>query len=157
MLTHIALFFAHPQAFTPSARSVPPAALEPTIYSSLINQASFHVVGNQCYNRIISSPPPTSEEILALDSQLQIWHSSLPHWFQPSRYSAKDYPSLNFAAQKLFWRYCNLRIILYRRPFIERALRGLPLWSGITEGTVPQPTTTLEYEAQCAELCLQSA
>jgi hypothetical protein len=33
-------------------------------------------------------------------------------------------------------------------------LRGLPLWSGVTDGTA---ASTLDLEAQCAELCLQSA
>jgi transcriptional regulatory protein GAL4 len=110
-------------------------------------------VGNRCYSRVISTPPPTVEETLRLGTDLQIWHATLPDWFQPGHYPSRDYPWLNFAYQKLFWRYCNLRIILFRRPFLERALKGLPLASSQVGNA--SPATGLEVE--CAELCLQNA
>lgn len=120
------------------------------MYTSLIHQSSFHTVGNDCYTRTISSPPPSSTDILALDSKLQLWYSSLPEWIKP--YSP-TYPWLSFSAQKLFWRYSNLRIILHRRAFLERALKGLSLWTGALEGQ----KTAQEPEALCSDMCLQSA
>ncbi len=143
------------QDFTPGSRATLPALSEPTIYSSLIHQASFHVVGNRCYTRVISTPPPSVEETLRLGTDLQMWHGTLPDWFQPSRYPPGDYPWLGFAYQKLFWRYCNLRIILFRRPFLERALKGLPLASAQLDQGISSPATFLE--AKCAGLCLQNA
>lgn len=76
------------------------------MYTSLIYQSSFHAIGNDCYTRTISTPPPTSHDVLALDNKLQIWYSALPDWIKP--YSP-TYTWLSFSAQKLFWRYSNLR------------------------------------------------
>ena len=53
------------------------------MYTSLIYQSSFHAIGNDCYTRTISTPPPTSHDVLALDNKLQIWYSALPDWIKP--------------------------------------------------------------------------
>lgn len=115
--------------FTPSSPAVPPASRETTAYSSLIYQASFTLVGNRCYTRVISTPPPGAEEVLALDADLRHSYAGVPAWMSAAATAAMftDTPWLYFSAHKLFWRYCNLRIILARRAFLERALKRLPL------------------------------
>ncbi|GAA5987742.1 hypothetical protein JCM10908_007194 [Rhodotorula pacifica] len=116
------------RAFPPSATSVPPPSPEPTMYTSLIHQASFHRLGNQ-------------------------WKAGLPSWMHPTPEAGQAYPRFSFSAHKLFWRYSNLRIILHRRAFLERALKGAPLapLPGLTEAAAT------DLDAACASLCLQSA
>lgn len=137
--------------FTPSSPAIPPAAHEPTIYTSLIYQGSFHCVGNRCYGRVISTPPPSTEEVYELDQDLQHWYDSVPKWMTAhvAASAVKDTPWIYFSAHKLFWRYNNLRIILHRRAFLERALKRLPLC---------RPTTPdQELEHTFASICLQCA
>lgn len=141
------------RAFTPSATSIPPSSPEPTMYTSLIHQASFHRLGNVCYNLVVSTPPAASSDLLSMDASLQQWKGGLPAWMQPTPEAGTAYPRFSFSAHKLFWRYSNLRIILHRRAFLERALKGAPL--------APQPgspeAADHDLDASCATLCLQSA
>lgn len=81
-----------------------------------------------------------------MGAELDRWHASLPEWIQPT---TNGDPSLVFSANKLFWRHCNLKIILFRRPFLERALKGLPLCASQEAGQLA--------EEHCAELCLENA
>ncbi|KAL1406806.1 hypothetical protein Q8F55_006213 [Vanrija albida] len=138
--------------FTPSAPAVPPASSDTTIYTSLIYQASFHLCANRIYERVISTPPPSGEEVLELDHDIRQWHATIPKWFaSPVTHDDhfRETPWLHFSAHKLFWRYCNLRIILHRRAFLERALQRLPL-SAIHTGQE-------ELEHTLSSYCLQSA
>lgn len=140
------------RAFTALATAIPPASPTPTMYTSLIHQSAFHIVGNDCYTRAISTPPPTSAETLQLDLRLESWYSSLPEHIKDSSASESW---LSFAAQKLFWRYSNLRIILHRRAFLERALKKAPLWLDDDSYLGLDPDT--QAEALSAKLCLQTA
>ncbi|GFZ51225.1 hypothetical protein JCM24511_08983 [Saitozyma sp. JCM 24511] len=142
--------------FTPSATSVPPASTEPTIYSSLTYQANFHLLSNRIYSRVISSPPPSSSETLELDTELQTFFSDLPSWMTPFPEDGGPVrsTSLEFSAQKHFWRYCNLRIILHRRAFLERVLRGQPLCDA---GPGVDPNSLIWHDVRCSQLCLESA
>ncbi|KAI5478756.1 nuclear protein [Pseudohyphozyma bogoriensis] len=143
------------RAFTPSTPSVPPASTEPTMYTSIMYQSSFHRVSNACYNAVISTSPVQSvHQTLALDAELQRWHSTLPDWM---RHDSETYPGLRFSKQKLFWRYENLRIILHRRAFLERAMKGLALWMGLTDVSAEDLGVSTELDLYCSEVCLQSA
>jgi transcriptional regulatory protein GAL4 len=98
-----------------------------TEYSALIWQSTFCVATNSIYNHIISNPPPTTEELMEMDQEIERWHATVPEWMTatatPDMFT--DTPWLHFSAHKLFWRYANLRIILTRRPFREQALKGV--------------------------------
>lgn len=138
--------------FTPSSPAVPPASRETTVYSSLIYQSSFHLIGNRCYDRVIATPPPTAEEVMELDTDLRDWAQKIPEWMSAASTPAmfEDTPWLYFSAHKLFWRYCNLRIILARRAFLERALKGLPM-------AASSPGAESDLEHTLASICLQCA
>jgi transcriptional regulatory protein GAL4 len=112
----------------------------------LIQQSFFHEIGNKCYNRVISSPPPSSAEALDLDQRLRQWYEQLPSYLQCQETSAGQIaPWLTFSAQKLFWRYCNLRIVIGRRAFLERALKSPPV------------SNVDEADEQSAAVCLEAA
>lgn len=118
------------------------------------------MVGNRCYHRVISSPPPSIVEIHSLDTQILAWKETVPSWLQPNERSACPYQWLHFSAQKLFWRCCNLRIILHRRAFLERALKGLPLTTAEATFNSGNPTagvTDNELELRSSEQCLENA
>jgi transcriptional regulatory protein GAL4 len=139
------------RAFPPAATVEPPGSPLPTIYSSLIHQSSFHVTGNRCYNRVISSPPPSPLETLQLDHTMQEWLATLPSWLSPESTGAEGVPWLEFSVQKLFWRYCNLRIIIGRRAFLEQAVTGRSL----SHGNLGDGNDSVD--AQNSANCLQSA
>lgn len=140
--------------FTPSSLSVPPATRETTAYSSLIYQASLVLTGNRCYTSVISSPPPPSKEVLEFDAQLRHSYSGVPAWMSAAATAQMfiDTPWLYFSAHKLFWRYCNLRIIMARRAFLERALKRMPL---STRGSPPGNEPPADYIL--SHVCLSCA
>ena len=147
----------HDRSFPPSSTSVPPGTEQPTLYSSIFYQTSFHRIANVCYNRVISSPPATSEEVLSMNTTLMHWFATLPEWIKPGTPSSRMYPNLDFSAHKLFWRYCNMRIILHRRAFLERALKGLPLSTdGLDVGALGT-MHAVDIDAACAAMCLEAA
>lgn len=85
-----------------------------------------------------------------MDAELGRWQATLPEWIQAAHPSAPGW--VGFMRQKLLWRICNLRIILHRRAFLERALTGKPL--------LPEQQPEEEEEAaevECARLCLVNA
>lgn len=136
--------------FTRKSVTPPEPTRNATVYTSLVWQSSFCTIGNRCYDRVIASPPPTAEECLELDQELRQWHAKVPQWMTRTATMDMfdDTPWVYFSAHKLYWRYCNLRIILHRRPFLDRALKG----QSITDMSAP---TTLEQSF--AMECLQAA
>jgi transcriptional regulatory protein GAL4 len=146
------------RGLTPVTKSIPLAVADPTVYSSLVHQAGLHVVGNRGYTRVIASPPPNAEEVLGLIADLDAWKNGLPSYFVDNTAPPDTYPWLDFAVQKLFWRFCNLRIIFLRRPFLERALKRQPLNPSLSDEKVEGFLSPLEVaERQCVRLCMQSA
>ncbi|OXB34280.1 nuclear protein [Cryptococcus neoformans] len=143
----------HDRAFTPAARLPPVEVNEPTIYTALINQASFHASTNRIYTRVMSSPAPSATETLALDSDLLGWYATVPEHLHPQNDPVSPH-WLDFAQYKMFWRYCNLRIILHRRAFLERALKALPLW--VTDEDIEGDDNTVA-EIKCTRLCQYNA
>ncbi|AFR98143.2 nuclear protein [Cryptococcus neoformans C23] len=143
----------HDRAFTPAARLPPVEVNEPTIYTALINQASFHASTNRIYTRVMSSPAPSATETLALDSDLLGWYATVPEHLHPQNEPVSPH-WLDFAQYKMFWRYCNLRIILHRRAFLERALKALPLW--VTDEDIEGDDNTVA-EIKCTRLCQYNA
>ncbi|WWC70453.1 uncharacterized protein I206_104404 [Kwoniella pini CBS 10737] len=143
----------HDKSFTPNAKEAPVEVSEPTIYSAIIWHARFIQETTHIYAKIqCTAPAPTAIECLQMDYELEEWSKSIPEYLRPSL--SNIYPSwLRFAQHKMFWRYCNFRIILHRRLFLERALRGLPLW----QDDIPIEEGMLEAEMDCCKRCQNSA
>ena len=78
------------------------------------------------YNRLISTPFPSAEELISLDDELiGGWLSGLPPYFRDDDFLVlnPDY-ALGHAINK--WRFRNTRIIMYRPFLIRWALQPNP-------------------------------
>jgi transcriptional regulatory protein GAL4 len=107
-------------ALTPMTTHSPSESGEPTIYSSLKVQSELHLAANPVSNRLLCAPNITPEEALSLHKPLLSWAAAVPSYFQLDRPASHTYDWYLFARSKLWWRYWNLEIILFR-PFVLRA------------------------------------
>ncbi|RSL87554.1 hypothetical protein CEP52_015491 [Fusarium oligoseptatum] len=92
---------------TAASQSYPPESNAITPYTAVSTQARFHVAAHLCYEKIISRPFPTAEELLRLDSEhIEPWRVSIPAYFSeqvevPPRYALSQ--------AVMSWRLRNLR------------------------------------------------
>ncbi|KAL6404585.1 Regulatory protein GAL4 [Ilyonectria robusta] len=106
---------------TAASTSYPTESNQITPYTAVATQARFHIATRECYERIISKPFPSADELLRMDSTLiETWQAAIPAYFKeqtlvPPRYA--------LCQAVMSWRLRNLRIILYRPFVIRRALR----------------------------------
>jgi transcriptional regulatory protein GAL4 len=102
---------------------VPPEELtRPTIYSGMKAQVGFHLHSNHISNRLLTTAGPTPEDALSMNQMLDVWCDTLPPYF---RLTAQDHYTEQwhlFARFKLWWRFWNLKIILFRQLLLRRAI-----------------------------------
>jgi len=78
------------------------------------------------YNRLISKPFPSAEELMALDDELiGGWLSSLPPYFRDDEFLVLN-PDYALGHSISRWRFRNTRIIMYRTFLIRWALQHNP-------------------------------
>ncbi|ANB15131.1 galactose-responsive transcription factor GAL4 [Sugiyamaella lignohabitans] len=134
----------------------------PTIYSGMIAQSKFTVQTSSLYNRLISKPIPSAEEVLEMDKQIDTFIRDIPPWFAEngppiSHYTAGSQlndatiAGLILSRYRLHWRYKNLRIIMFR-PFVVQTIL-----STNSQNDTSSSTPTSEAELQCKTICLQNA
>ncbi|KAM5354420.1 hypothetical protein ACJ41O_001069 [Fusarium nematophilum] len=106
---------------TAASQTYPPESTNITPYTAVATQARFHIAVHRCYDRIISKPFPSAEELLAMDTaHIQPWQASVPPYFS----EGTAVPPKHALSQAVMsWRLRNLRIIMYRPFVIRRALR----------------------------------
>ena len=92
---------------------------EPTLYSSLIAQAEFHLAGNKVLRRLLSSPSLLAGEALDLNAVLTRWHATIPSYFRLDQPPASSSDWYLFARSRLWWKFWNLQITL-TRPFLHQ-------------------------------------
>lgn len=89
-----------------------------TIYTSLRLQSLFYLLTNGIYERIISDPLPSCRSLLEWDGQyIQRWKAMIPEYYSEDREVPPEY-RLSHAV--IYWRYRNLRIIIYRFFVLKR-------------------------------------
>lgn len=118
----------------------------PTIYSSLIAQARFHLTTNSVSNRLLAAPVISGAEALALNIYFDGWSASLPEYLCVGFQGPSDTQWVRFARHKLAWRCWNLQIILFR-PVLLRCLM-----KKVDKAEDEKPSAE---EQKCTELCLQ--
>lgn len=67
---------------TAASKVVPPETTQVTPYSAVTTQARFHMITYECYDRVISKPLPTAEQLLRLEADtIEKWQASVPAYF----------------------------------------------------------------------------
>lgn len=96
---------------------MPPSVNEMTIYTYVRIQASYHLRTMKIYNRLITRPSPSVEELISLDEEaIGAWLRELPPYFEDNDVLISN-SELALAHAISRWRYRNLRTLMYR-PFV---------------------------------------
>jgi transcriptional regulatory protein GAL4 len=126
---------------------IPPESDQPTLYSSLKLQSQLHLATNKISNRLLCAPSISAEEALTLNQSLLKWAAAVPGYFQLDQMKASVHHWYLFARSKLWWRYWNIQIILFRPILLRAAMEQI---HGRDFHLPPV------YD-QCKKLCLESA
>ncbi|KAH7310325.1 putative fungal-specific transcription factor [Rhexocercosporidium sp. MPI-PUGE-AT-0058] len=140
----------HEEDLTAATMLLPQEVTLPTVYSSLRAQSALHLTTNQLYHRLISTPAPTSSELLSLQVPLDTWQNSIPAYFQTHSPEIQVNDALVLARYRLSWRTWNLRIILFRPTVLRWATKT---WSLGPDNDLNGD----ESDEKCRMLCLESA
>ncbi|KAH3676289.1 hypothetical protein WICMUC_002085 [Wickerhamomyces mucosus] len=131
----------------------------PTIYSGLIWQAKFTIISTEIYNRLITTPTPTTQECLSMNHKIVEFINALPKYFSENRFVAEKSSTipgqdkipewLALTKYRLIWRYKNLQIILFRAFIWQRVI-------GVKNPEILQVSSSPEGKL-CRRICLDSA
>ncbi|KAH7067330.1 fungal-specific transcription factor domain-containing protein, partial [Paraphoma chrysanthemicola] len=135
------------ECLTPRTTELPPESPEPTLYSSLKVQSEFHVQTNHISNRLLAEPGLTAETALSFGTVMDTWAQTLPSYFRPESPPSCQHRWYLFARSRLWWRYWNLKIILFRHILLRRA---------IGRGTIPDVLLQSQQE-ECKRICVDAA
>ncbi|RMZ71161.1 lactose regulatory LAC9 [Pyrenophora seminiperda CCB06] len=136
------------ESLTPEMTQIPPEAEEPTIYSQLRAQSSFHIHTNYISNRLLAEPGLSAEAALALNTSMDAWTPTVPPYFQLSHTSHLTTRWYAFARSRLWWRFWNLKIIVFRQILLR--------WAISERGQIPDQGTQSAQE-DCKRICLDAA
>ncbi|PNH64370.1 hypothetical protein VD0002_g4276 [Verticillium dahliae] len=138
----------HDASLTSRTTDQPVEVNEPTLYSGLKIQSDLHVHSNFISNRLLSSVGVSAESALSMDATLSRWAKTLPSFF------ALDYDgqclesTFLFTKSRLWWRFWNIKIILFRQILLQQAAR---------KGGIGEPLNAGSAEEQCRSIALQAA
>ncbi|EGV65453.1 hypothetical protein CANTEDRAFT_129707 [Yamadazyma tenuis ATCC 10573] len=120
--------------------SLPKEQDSSTDYTSLRLQSLFHIFTNSIYERIITDPFPSSQELLKWDEMyIQRWKNQIPEYFKED---ATVPPKYRLAHAVIEWRVRNLRIIMYRTFLLRNVV--------VNSNGIEQ-----DYDSKAGEICLQ--
>ncbi|KAK9413418.1 putative C6 transcription factor [Seiridium unicorne] len=136
------------ESLTPRTEILPPESTGPTIYSGLKYQSSFHVQSNHISNRLLSASGISREEALSLNQTLESWSKTLPPYFQISHEPVSQEQWYLFARSKLWWRFWNMRIILFLQVLLGRS---------IERDNVPANNVPHAFDKTCRDICIEAA
>lgn len=89
----------------------------PTLYSSLIAEARFHILARSIYQRITSRLPFAAMEALHLQSVIDDHYAHAPSYLRGNSLASEP-EWLMQARNRLLWGYKHLQLLLYR-PFLH--------------------------------------
>jgi transcriptional regulatory protein GAL4 len=126
---------------------IPLEVEQPTLYSSLKAQSELHLATNSMSNRLLCTPSISAAEALVLNKRLTEWAATVPAYLRLENSPAASFDWYLFARSKLWWRYSNMQIILFRPIMLRAAMEQI-------HGKYPPLPS--EYE-ECKRLCLEAA
>ncbi|EOA87268.1 uncharacterized protein SETTUDRAFT_153995 [Exserohilum turcica Et28A] len=133
---------------TPQTTFIPVELDTPTIYSSLKQQSSFHLHTNHISNKLLAEPGLSAETALAFNATMDAWAHTVPLYFQLSHPPYMSERWYIFARSRLWWRFWNLKIILFRQILLRCAISE--------RGHIPDQATDAGPQ-DCKRLCLEAA
>ncbi|KAH9904298.1 lactose regulatory protein LAC9 [Xylariomycetidae sp. FL2044] len=110
------------ECLTPRTTKIPPETAMPTIYSGMKTQSDLHVHSNHISNRLLSPTGVSVDEALSMNQQLDDWTKSIPPYFDLKEPPATSDHWYLFARERLWWRFWNFKIILFRQFLLARAI-----------------------------------
>ncbi|KAI1875842.1 uncharacterized protein JN550_002128 [Neoarthrinium moseri] len=138
----------HDELLTPRSTVLPVEPTTPTIYSGLQAQSSFHVHTNHISNRLLSATGISKEEALSLNETLDLWSKTVPPYFQLSQEPVSQEQWYLFARSKLWWRFWNLRIIMFLQVLLGRSMGG---------NSISFRSATQGLDETCRKICVEAA
>lgn len=136
------------QSLTPKTVELPPESTEPTIYSSLKVQSDLHMQTNHIYNRLLGDLGLSAEAALSINAQMDTWSHTLPLYFQPAYNSPCRYRWFLFAKSRLWWRFWNLKIIVFRHILLRQAISE--------RGQIPDQVVQAK-QGESKRICIEAA
>jgi hypothetical protein len=136
------------QALTPQTTELPEESTEPTLYSALKTQSDLHIHTNRISNRLLADPGLSAEEALAISASMDAWSHTMPSYFQLNQQSNCQHRWYSFAKSRSWWRFWNLKIIVFRHILLRRAISE--------RGQIPDPVAQAKQE-ECTRLCIDAA
>ena len=141
-------------SLTADSTSLPAEISEATYYSYINTQSSYHLRTMRIYDRLISGPVPTADELIHLDDDcIEGWRKSLPAYYCDEDLHMKPENFLGHSMGR--WRYRVMRVVMYR-PFLLRwAQNGFPSLDKSSATGVPSMFS--EAENLATKRCLSAA
>lgn len=133
---------------TPRTKDLPQELEQPTLYSSLKVQSDFHLHTNHISNRLLADPGLAAETALSIGTAMDTWTQNLPLYFQLNAQILCHFRWYLFARARLWWRFWNLKIIVFRHILLRQAIA--------TRGQVPDSAASPEQE-ECKRICVEAA
>ncbi|VUC31000.1 unnamed protein product [Clonostachys rosea] len=93
-------------------------------------QSDLHVHSNHISNRLLSATRVTAEDAQSMDRSLEIWSDSVPSYFRLEQQVSCGDPAFLFARYRLWWRFWNIKIILFRQILLKQVVerfKGTPM------------------------------
>ncbi|KAF1933328.1 uncharacterized protein M421DRAFT_415666 [Didymella exigua CBS 183.55] len=136
------------EALTPQTTELPIESTEPTLYSALRAQSDLHIHTNHISNRLLSDPGLSAEAALSISTSMDAWSQTLSTYFQPDHQSSCQHRWYTFARSRMWWRFWNLKIIVFRHILLRYAISK--------RGQIPDPVAQAKQE-ECTRLCIEAA
>ena len=111
-------------------------------------QSEFHVQTNHISNRLLAEPGLSAEASLSINASMDSWAHTIPLYFQLTYESPCQYRWYLFAKARIWWRFWNLKIIVFRHILLRRVISE--------RGQIPDQATQSKQE-ECKRICIEAA
>ena len=132
---------------------MPEESDHPTLYSGMKSQCDFHVQSNHISNRLLAGTGVLPDEAMQLNQALESWSKTLPSYFQTGPEATVHYDWYLFARARLWWRFWNLQIILFRQIVLHRAMKR----TQASQLVLPKTEASADTDNKCRDVAVQAA
>ncbi|KAH7256028.1 fungal-specific transcription factor domain-containing protein [Fusarium tricinctum] len=138
----------HDEYLTSETELLPIEVNQPTLYSGIKYQSDLHVKSNYISNRLLSSSGISPADALSMAATLDRWSDTIPAYLRLDYNDSFAEPSFVFNKSRLWWRFWNLKIILFRQLLLKRA---------VEKRKGPATIQDKQVEERCMGIVVQSS